>query len=144
LQPANVENLKNILNTHLDNNFYDFNFKKNLRVLSEIDLSLVNYELLELLSKLEPFGNGNEEPLFCIRNLTIKEIRYLGEKKNHLSLVLSSGVLEIKGMFFSFEKDSYEVFLGLKIDIVGKIRKNEYRGKTTIDLNIVDLKKSDA
>ena len=105
-----------------------------------MDFNLIDLELINFIEKLEPFGTGNEEPVFCSRDLMVKEFKFLGEKKNHLSLILEKDGKSIKGMFFSFSKDSYDLFLGQRIDILYKIRKNEYRGKITVELNIVDLK----
>jgi single-stranded-DNA-specific exonuclease len=142
-ESTNFEKIKSNLENYFERNFSNFNFNKKILITSEINLSLVNNSLLQLLEKMEPFGNGNEEPLFLTKRLKIKEIRFLGEKKNHLSLFLSDGIREIKGLYFNFDGKINEVFLGQMIDIVYKIRKNEYNGRTTIELNLVDFKKSD-
>lgn len=139
-EASNFTTIKEKLNKYLDENFKNFNFNKKICISSDIDLGLINNSLLELLNKMEPFGNGNEEPLFSTKSLKVKEMRFLGEKKNHLSLILSDGIREIKAIYFNFDSESYEIYLGLKIDIVYKIRKNEYNGRTTIDLNLVDFK----
>jgi single-stranded-DNA-specific exonuclease len=142
--PEKYEIIKNNIEKHMEINYQDFNFNKKITVNARLDSSFINLDLLNFIGKLEPFGNGNEEPLFCINNLIIKEIRFLGEKKNHVSLILSDSIREFKGLIFGFDPKLYDLYLGLKIDIAFKIRKNEYRGKTSIDLNIVDLKISNA
>lgn len=140
LLPENFNLLKSKLENHMEENYQNFNFNKKIKVTSELDFNLIDLNLINFIEKLEPFGTGNEEPVFCSRYLIVKEFRFLGEKKNHLSLILEKDGKSIKGMFFSFSKDSYDLFLGQRIDIVYKIRKNEYRGNITVELNIVDLK----
>lgn len=142
LLPENYESLKQKLENYLEKNFSNFNFKKKIEVTAVIDFEILSFEILEFLDKLEPFGNGNEEPIFSSLGLVIRDIKYLGEKKNHLSLILSDGVRDYKGIMFNFDKDLMEFYLGLKVDIAYKIRKNEYRGNTSLELNLVDIKKS--
>jgi single-stranded-DNA-specific exonuclease len=144
LSPKKFDSIKSKIENHFEEKFKDFNFNKKITISAQIESGVINLDLLRFLNKLEPFGNGNEEPLFCVKNLSIKEIKYLGEKKNHLSLILSDGIRDFKGLIFGYEPETYDLFLGLKIDIAFKIRKNEYRGNTSIDLNIVDIKVSNA
>jgi single-stranded-DNA-specific exonuclease len=140
--PSKYEDLKVKLENYMENNFKNFNFKKTLNISGNINSELINFELINLISSLEPFGNGNEEPNFSVKALVVKEIRTIGEKKNHLSLKLSDGIREFKGLIFGYDSNSYDLYLGLKVDIAFKIRKNEYKGNTTIDLNIIDIKTS--
>jgi len=140
LEPEKFTTLKEKIEDHFDKNFSEFNFKKTINISSTISSEMINFELLNFLNKMEPYGNGNEEPVFCTKNLKVKEIKYLGEKKNHLSLLLYDNFNEFKGLFFNFEKDNIELYIGQVIDIAYKIRKNEYRGNISIDLNLVDIK----
>lgn len=144
LAPEKFLEVKDKIENHFETELKDFNFNKKITIAAIIDSSIIGLELLKFLNKLEPFGNGNEEPLFCVKNLSIKEIKFLGEKKNHLSLLITDGVRDFKGIIFGYEPETYDLYLGLKIDIAFKIRKNEYRGNTSIDLNIVDIKNSNA
>ncbi len=47
------------------------------------DLSL---EFVESLSKLEPFGEGNPEPVFAMRGVLLSDVRPLGADGKHLAL----------------------------------------------------------
>lgn len=140
LHSENFPSLKKKLELYFDKNFSNFNFKKSLSIDSNISTEIINMEFLDFLGKMEPYGNGNEEPIFSSRGLKIKEIKFIGEKKNHLSLIIFDSYREFKALFFNFDKESYELYLGQVIDIAYKIRKNEYRGNISIDLNLVDIK----
>lgn len=140
IEPDNFILLKSKLENYMETEFHDFNFNKKLKIASEIDFNIIDLKLYNFIEQLEPFGTGNEEPLFCSKDLIIKEIKFMGEKKNHLSLILEKDSKILKGMFFGFNKELFDLYLGLRIDIVYKIRKNEYRDKITVELNIVDLK----
>jgi len=45
-------------------------------------LSYVSEKLIDQLSMLEPFGNGNEKPVFAYRNIRFLEGRYMGKNAN--------------------------------------------------------------
>ncbi|HLD63756.1 MAG TPA: DHH family phosphoesterase, partial [Candidatus Peribacteraceae bacterium] len=54
----------------------------------EIDGVLSTYDItfrfLESLAALEPFGQGNREPLFLLRNVKLDSVRCVGREQNHL------------------------------------------------------------
>jgi len=70
----------------------------------------------------------------------IKDIKFIGEKKNHLSLILENNNKSLKGLVFNFDKTLSSLYLGQKIDLIYKIKKNEYKGNLSIDLNLIDIK----
>lgn len=144
LPQENLTMLKNSLLDFMEKNYADFSFIKKIYINSEIDFDSIDFDLLNFVSSLEPFGVENEEPIFLTKGLYIKEIKFIGEKKNHVSLILESNGKSLKALYFSYPDYFNSLYLGQKVDIVYKIRKNEYNNKVTIDLNLVDLKTNNA
>ena len=65
-----------------------------------IDLLTSNLDLLDNLEKLEPFGNGNDEPKFIIKGLKIDYCKVLKEK--HLLIFFKSKFgIKIKAISFN-------------------------------------------
>ena len=54
-------------------------------VLAPGDLTL---ELAEALKMMEPFGEGNEEPVFGLKGVTLSDVRLLGSGGRHMSLTV--------------------------------------------------------
>ncbi|MBO5751025.1 MAG: DHH family phosphoesterase [Kiritimatiellae bacterium] len=54
-------------------------------VLSPEDLTL---ELAEALEVMEPFGEGNEEPVFGLKGVTLSDVRFLGTGRKHITLTV--------------------------------------------------------
>jgi single-stranded-DNA-specific exonuclease len=138
LKPENLENLKNkVLEAFKE--FYPLHsFEKKVKVDSQIRIEIVNEELCKFIDSLNPFGPGNYEPVFKSEGLVISEIKFIGSEKNHLSLKLDG---EYKAIYFGFEKNKYpELYLGQKIDIIYKVKTNEFNGRKNIDLHLVDIK----
>lgn len=47
----------------------------------------LDLETVDWLSRLEPFGEGNPEPVFVMRDVVLRDVRPLGADGRHLSLV---------------------------------------------------------
>lgn len=95
-------------------------------------LGYVNFSLIEQLKCLEPFGKGNEKPVFADRNLTVRQASIIGKNKNVLKLVLEDeNAYSYDAVMF--RADELNVPLrGQKISVVYYPSINEYNGKKTI------------
>jgi single-stranded-DNA-specific exonuclease len=95
-------------------------------------LGYVKFSLIEQLKCLEPFGKGNEKPVFADRNLTVRQASITGKNKNVLKLVLEDeNAYSYDAVMF--RADALNVPLrGQKISIVYYPSINEYNGNKTI------------
>jgi len=90
--------------------------------LYDIKLSIneINLDLLESLEKLEPFGNGNEQPKFIIQDIRIDKYKIIKEK--HILMFFKSDLgKNIRGISFN----SVDTELGENI-INNKFAKYEF------------------
>lgn len=116
-------------------------------------LSQINYELIDQISLLEPYGKANPKPTFGMKKLKVIEAKILGKNRNVLKLKLSDGRLYIEGIYFG-DIDSFEnsikdelgeieynkVFNGLSnnlyLDIICMPEINEFNGNKKVQLVI--------
>ena len=106
----------------------------------KIELSELTIKDVKDLKLLEPFGEGNSMPLFQINNLKIDAIRTLSEGK-HLKLYLrdeNGKTLDAIGFNLGYLAEEYKI--GTKIDVVGNLEINEYRGMENLQMSIKDLR----
>lgn len=105
-------------------------------------LEYVTEGLVEELKRLEPFGQGNEKPLFAQKGLMIRSLRVLGKNRNvvKLGLVTDTG-LSMDGLLFG-DGDAFQRELAGKdrIDIVYYPDINEYNGNRTLQAVIRNYK----
>lgn len=108
----------------------------NIEGLLDIELELrqdeLNSKSVKELTCLAPFGTGHPYPLFLCRGLGVLNKTILKEK--HLKLKLSGGVDAIG---FNMAEQEGKVFD--KIDLVFKPAMNEWRGKSSIQYQIIDF-----
>ncbi len=119
-----------------------------------LPIEYINYQLVEDLSSLEPFGKGNPKPIFGEKSLIIDRAFILGKNRNvlKLNLVSKKGIV-MEGMHFGdieeFEnkliqkygaEELDKVYKGLKnnvlIDIVYNPNINEYMGNSKLQVII--------
>jgi len=108
------------------------------RIDAELSLQEINDGLLEDLSRLEPFGPGNPEPVFVARGVTVVSHRIVGE--NHLKLYLRQEPRALSAIGFGMADTPVEA--GATLDILFSPERNEWNGNTSIQLRLRDLRRT--
>jgi single-stranded-DNA-specific exonuclease len=122
--------------------FLDSNPVKN-RFLYDAEISslAINESFCEDLKKLEPFGVGNPNPTFLIKDLKVIKKTILNNK--HVSLILKSKIgLSIKSISFNCVNTKLGEYLlnyKEKFNVIGQINENIWNNKKTVQLTIRDI-----
>lgn len=129
------------------NDFYKLLKLKNQleKLLPKVDIQLedfspISLELFEKISLLEPFGNGNEEPTFEIKNAYVIARQEMGEQKQHLKLTLTDGEREIKMLKFNAPKEFFAE-IGEEVDVIFSIGMNKWQGQKNVEGQILHLER---
>ena len=107
----------------------------------ELDLSNATLSLADELLSLEPFGTGNPQPRFLLRDLVVERITELGGGK-HLKLTVSSGSRSLFALLFSTSRSEIEFCEGDRIDLLATLDVNEFRDVRSVQLTVQDIKLS--
>jgi single-stranded-DNA-specific exonuclease len=105
----------------------------------EVQLFELNYDVLKHLMFLEPTGYGNPEAVFVSRNIKVKAARTVGAEAKHLKLTLEDergATLDAIGFRLGHLKSDLPPY----IDVLYRFESNEFNGRTTLQLNLKDLK----
>ena len=116
--------------------------KKNYYFDAEIAPSAVNIDFFEKINLLAPFGSGNPEPRFAIKDVKLVNSKIVGEKhiKNVLVGADSTTLKTISFNTVETELGSYLLKKNIKpFDIVGKLSLNEWRGQRNVEFIIDDI-----
>ncbi|MBE5972253.1 MAG: single-stranded-DNA-specific exonuclease RecJ [Lachnoclostridium sp.] len=101
-------------------------------------LEYISQGVVKELEQLEPFGQGNEKPLFAQKKLFVRNKRILGKTRNlvKMNLVTESG-LAMDGLLFTNGDEFVEEFGNKKrIDVIYYPDINEYNGVRTLQIVI--------
>lgn len=104
--------------------------------LSECD---INLNLAEQLSVLEPFGAGNSQPVFCMRDVFVDDAISLKQDK-HVKLILKKGTKVFQALLFGAGRAECPVTKGELADVAFYLDINEFRGSRSIQFIVQDIK----
>ena len=101
-------------------------------------LEYVSEGLVEELKQLEPYGQGNEKPLFAQKNLYIRNMRVLGKTKNlvKMNLVTENGLAMDGLLFVNGDQFLEEIENKKYINVIYYPDINEYNGFKTLQIVI--------
>ncbi len=103
------------------------------------DLRDLNFELMDFLKALEPYGHGNPEPIFYIQHAVIHNRKALGKDATHLKLEVGDRLgnrLPLIG-FGMAQKYAYDV--GEEISAWFRVIENEWNGSIKLEGQIVKI-----
>ena len=108
-----------------------------VRVDAEVSAADLTPEVVEWISRLEPFGEGNPEPVFVIRDAVIRDIRPLGQDGKHLSLVADG----LRAVWWGRGHLVDELRSGMssRRDVFFRVGLSDYGG-THVELCLVDVR----
>ncbi|NPA28086.1 MAG: single-stranded-DNA-specific exonuclease RecJ, partial [Epsilonproteobacteria bacterium] len=101
-------------------------------ILGELNFNQIDIELVEILEKFEPYGEGNPKPKFIAKNIEVLDIKEIGENKEHKRYMLRQQNRVFKGL--EFRSKSEDIKRGDIVEITFTISKNIYNGQLYIDL----------
>jgi single-stranded-DNA-specific exonuclease len=103
---------------------------------ADLPLDAVNDELLAELGRLEPHGAGNPQPVFLAKGIAVLSSQIVGE--SHLKLLLRQGKRALPAIGFGM--GHLEVGEQDCIDILYSPQHNEWNGRTSLQLRLVDVR----
>jgi len=108
---------------------------------AEVPLSEMRPEVHQHLSHLEPTGYGNPEAVFVSRDVRVKKARTVGSEGRHLKLTVEDerGVVHDA---IGFRLGHLGADLPPRVDLMYRFEINEFNGRTSFQLNLLDLKPS--
>lgn len=102
-----------------------------------LDASDITEDLVENISRLEPFGAMNPSPVFAINNLKVKQKRLMGSDNSHLRLIVTKDAYEFTSVWW--QKGDVGLNSGDNLDIAFHPQLNEFNGNTSVQLIIDDI-----
>ncbi|MFN2464840.1 MAG: single-stranded-DNA-specific exonuclease RecJ [Candidatus Dormibacteria bacterium] len=114
----------------------------------EVALSELNTEAVEELSILEPFGQSNRPPRFCVRGVQLKAASTFGQQREHMKLWIGDGerVIEAvawrRGKFIEHYRRAAQ--RGDRLDALFAVEVSRWDGEAAVRLELEDVKRSQA
>lgn len=101
----------------------------------------ISMESIRGLRMLEPYGMGNPEPIFGMREMTVEDITPISSDR-HLKMTLNKGGEFFTAMLFGTGSGGCSVVQGSVVDAAFSLEINHFRGRSTIQLMLKDIRLS--
>ncbi|MGH7653506.1 MAG: single-stranded-DNA-specific exonuclease RecJ [Gemmatimonadaceae bacterium] len=112
---------------------------RELRIDLDLPLADATEDLERLLRHMEPFGIGNPGPLFIAEGVRVaSNATKIGANGVKFMVDAGRGPLEVVG--WGLSDRSGELRAGASVDMAYKLERNEFRGRSTLQLGLVDFR----
>ena len=119
--------------------------ERSLKIECELPAELIGEKLIELIDQFAPFGNGNRQPVFALKDWQIIDAKPIGREAKHLKLVIKPSPSTIHHPPFTalaWNQGNLikELQPGKQIDLAATVEINEWNGRRSVQLNVRDIK----
>jgi single-stranded-DNA-specific exonuclease len=141
LTSARVPELRDRLQLHAAIKLTPQIMERKLDCSAELPLHQIEMPLYQALRLLEPYGMGNEEPVFVARNLVVDAPPQI-MKDEHIRMRLRDDQIVMKALGWRWAERVRALALdgGSRIDLAYRLRMNEHPDFGGLELEIVDLR----
>ena len=140
----NLEEFRERFNKIVIENLNKEDFIPEINIDAEIDSKDITSEIMQYLEKLEPYGQGNKEPVFYMKKVSKYQYEtFVGKEQNHLKCVFEKKGILFDAIGFNMKEYKSIVAENDEFDILFSLVHNTWKNTKTIQLNIKDIKKSE-
>jgi len=123
-----------------DQQLKNIELRPKIMIEKELTIEEIDDNLVSTLEKFEPFGEDNPRPKFISRNLEIRDKIIMGIDGQHVKFRLSN----FWAVAFSQADKWQELRIGDRVDVVYYLERNEFNGRSEVQMKIVDIKLNNA
>jgi len=110
---------------------------------AELPHSHLTPELEQVVKIFSPFGQENPPLVFMARALRIGQLDLIGREEQHLRLLLDSGNYRWPAVFWnSSDRVGVDFRAGDQVDVLFEFGKNYFQNRETVQLTVIDMKRT--
>lgn len=106
---------------------------------ADAEFAQINEQLVDLLRLLEPFGNGNAQPILKSNNVAVTRVRRMGNEAQHVKLEAASADGKILELLAFNAPDHFFVEPGVRVTVWYQPDINEWMGRRTVEGRLLHL-----
>ena len=138
LKPENIEAFRKRINQYAAEHFPQMP-TQTVTLDCKLNPAALSVSMAQSLTQLEPFGNGNPQPVFGLFNMELSNVTPVGGG-GHLRLTLEKNGAVITAMRFNTKPEELPYHIGDKIDIAVQLEAREFRGQPSLTVIVRDMK----
>jgi single-stranded-DNA-specific exonuclease len=143
LKPAQYEAFCRNMKALAQETLADVDLYPTVEIDCEVQPEQLTRELKQQLDRLEPYGIGNERPVFLLSKLEVQGLNPVGQGGAHLQLWLRTQGKTLKGIAFQQGAVAGQLRRGDLVNVACYLQENHWNGQVSLELEVVDIQKSD-
>lgn len=136
VEERNIDILREAFNASLAQQFPNGLPEPSIRIDAEIEVTDLTENLLADLESLEPYGQGNPEPVFSLKGVMLQNINPLGHEHFKFQLIRPGCAYPLDGVAWGLA--SRMPLAGVPVDIAIKYHWHSWRGRRSPRITLVD------
>ncbi|WP_422661818.1 single-stranded-DNA-specific exonuclease RecJ (plasmid) [Paenibacillus sp. EC2-1] len=143
LKAENFEQLRERLEFYADTMLSKKDLVKTMTLDAALSPESMTLSFLERLGEMEPYGNGNKQPIFYMKDVKVVKTKAAGDEKNHFWALLSCRGRTISSIGFFLQSKYEEIGSPSVIDVAFFPAENEYpkgSGRVNVQMLIEDIR----
>lgn len=124
---------------HANENIAEADLEPRLTVDLELRSEDVNVRTLDELRQLEPFGRGNEMPVFATEQCEVTSCRRIGRDKRHGKIGLKDGQVRLQALWWNRGDVVDRLQVGQKVAAAYTLERDTYTGNGAVQLVVQDM-----
>ena len=138
LKPENIEAFRKRINQYAAEHFPQMP-TQTVTLDCKLNPAALLVSMAQSLTQLEPFGNGNPQPVFGLFNMELSNVTPVGGG-GHLRLTLEKNGAVITAMRFNTKPEELPYHIGDKIDLAVQLEAREFRGQPSLTVIVRAMK----
>lgn len=141
-----AENIQNFKRAFIDEILIELEQTTQLKVYSKVDKAiecsiddLMQNDSLSFFELLEPFGEGNEQPIFLDKQCNIVNCKTVGRSNEHLTIAIRGRYSNYKGIGFNLGSQKSAIQENPQVQLLFSLTKNRYRGTTSWQVRALEF-----
>ena len=133
-----VDQMKNLINKTIDEQSLGVDFSQT-RIYADlvVEPEDITIQTIKNINQMEPFGSGNNSPLFIMNSLLLKNYKMMGQNNNHLKIFAEKNSFNIECV--KWNTPNFNLPENSPFNILFHPQINEFNGNTSIQYFLEDI-----
>jgi single-stranded-DNA-specific exonuclease len=140
IDPDNIPELERRLMEEAEQRVREEDLIPRIEIDAEVAPEQITLNMVKEIEKLAPFGEGNPDPVFIMRDLGLEEFKTVGKKNRHLKAWFTHHGVTLETVGFGLGEMQKELAYNKRYDIAFNLESNEFNGFERAQLSLVDVK----
>lgn len=135
-----IDEFRTAINAYAKKQFENKTLHPKIKIDCNLSVQNITLNAAKTIAKLEPFGQGNENPVFSARQMRIVSMSHMGADGKHMRMSVSGGGYEFNCVGFGMGDMCDRFSHGQTVDIVFTMSVNLYCDTESLQLILKDIK----